>query len=175
MWEADRAHCAAWRRLYYLTVCLCHLISCPLPALLHIHASNHPPPPCCTSNQPTHRPCADWDGAAPARTGPPPDPELIEAAKPRDARDWRRIMSEDGVSTVGSTRPPGPAGGSGHKRQRCVHNRRACATVRDVWGKSVGEIWGCVWMVRRHGLLQCPFKILLPSFSRPPPSCPTKP
>lgn len=47
-------------------------------------------------------------------TGPPPDPDTVEAAKPREHRDWRKLLGEDNKPGYGQ----GQGQQQGHKRQR---------------------------------------------------------
>jgi hypothetical protein len=80
-------------------------------------------------------------------TGPPPDPDGVEAAKPREARDYRKLDDGDG----GGGGWGGGYGGRGQhfggggpqrhgKRQRCVWHAS--------WAVSGGCV--CVWGGGQH-------------------------
>jgi hypothetical protein len=82
-------------------------------------------------------------------TGPAPDPETVEAAKPREHRDWRKLLGDDNRQQQhGGGSGGGGYGGHGHygqhqhhqqqqqgnKRQRCVCG---CAGWRSLRGVLV--------------------------------------
>eukprot|EP00882_Tetradesmus_deserticola_P024789 GHRQ01027114.1.p2 GENE.GHRQ01027114.1~~GHRQ01027114.1.p2 ORF type:complete len:150 (+),score=67.13 GHRQ01027114.1:180-629(+) len=50
--------------------------------------------------------------------GPPPNPDGVEAAKPREHRDWRKIMAEDNARPGQQHDRDGGGRQHGNKRQR---------------------------------------------------------